>query len=197
MSGAKFFSPLSLLLTLFCFATDAQALDALGHRHVLIVGDSEACAVGMQVQGFVKGRSERDGHPVDIVDVVCKTGSPIQYWAADHRFTHVLVEHPSTDVVMIFLGTNNHESVELPPVQPILDAVRESGAKCLWVGNTKVRGYHWRINELLRGAVGPTCEYNDTEKADIPLADGVHPTRQGVLSWLQSLWSTQTMRGSR
>lgn len=151
-------------------------------RRILIIGDSEACAVAPQVK--------KAKLPTDTVDVECKGGTVVQYWGAQGHFKAALAKHPKPDVVVIFLGTNHYWQKETPPVAPVLDLVRENGLKCVWVGNTAVKGKKWAINGLIREAVTPTCDYFDTEEADIPLWDGVHPDPTAALKWLQAVWPT-------
>jgi len=150
-------------------------------RRILIVGDSEACAVASQVKDAKL--------PTDTVDVDCKGGTVVQYWAAGGQ------RHPRPDTVLIFLGTNHYwNQKDTPDVKPILDLVKEQGFSCVWVGNTAVKGRHWNINNLLREAVTPTCSYFDTEAADIPLWDGVHPGPAAALKWLNAVWPMIPMK---
>lgn len=156
-------------------------------RHILIVGDSEACAVASQVKNAKL--------PTDTVDVDCKGGTVVQYWAAGGHFRSALARHPHPDAVLIFLGTNHYwNQNDTPDVKPILDLVQEQGLSCVWVGNTAVKGKHWNINNLLRAAVTPACSYFDTEAADIPLADGVHPGPAAALKWLNAVWPMIPMK---
>src|SRR5689334_15347667 len=67
-------------------------------RRILIIGDSEACAIAPQV---AKAKL-----PTDTVDVECKGGTVVQYWGAQGHFKAALAKHPKPDVVLIFLGTN-------------------------------------------------------------------------------------------
>lgn len=154
-------------------------------RNVLIVGDSEACAVG-----FIADKVANERLPHDNVSVECKGGTTVQYWGSGGHLRQALVRHPASDVVLVFLGTNHYWQKETPPVGLILDLIRDSNVKCVWVGNTAVKGKKWPINGLLRGAVTPTCSYFDTEAADVQLWDGVHPDRANALRWLRMVWST-------
>lgn len=155
-------------------------------RKILIIGDSEACAVQWQVKNAKL--------PTDDVSVECKGGTVVQYWGAGGNMKRALDKHPGTDVVVIFLGTNHYGQTVTPPVAPILDLVKSRGLKCVWVGNTAVNGRKWKINDLLRSAVTPTCSYFDTEAAAIPLPDGVHPDGTGALKWLRLVWPTIPMK---
>lgn len=162
------------------------AYATIAPRKVLIIGDSEACAVQWQVKNAKL--------PTDQVDVECKGGTVVQYWGASGNMKRALDRHPGTDVVVIFLGTNHYGQTVTPPVAPILSLVKERGLKCVWVGNTAVNGKKWKINDLLRMAVTPTCSYFDTEAAGIPLPDGVHPDGTGALKWLRLVWPTIPMK---
>lgn len=157
-------------------------------RHVLIIGDSEACAVGWVVKGTVKKINEEAQQPYDRVDVVCKGGTMVQYWGRQGNFRAALSKHPNPDTVLVFLGTNHYHQQTTPEVGPILDVVKEYGFNCVWVGNTAVKGGRYKINKLLREAVQPTCSYFDTEAAGIPLADGIHPNGAGAAKWIRAIW---------
>ena len=158
----------------------------IAKRKILIIGDSEACAVQWQVKNVKL--------PTDTVDVECKGGTVVQYWGAQGNMQRALARHPGTDTVVIFLGTNHYGQTATPPVAPILDLIKQRGLKCVWVGNTAVNGKRWKINDLLRSAVTPTCSYFDTEAAAIPLPDGVHPDGTGALRWLRLVWPTIPMK---
>lgn len=158
-------------------------------RHVLIVGDSEACVIGQNRDAIAKFNDD-NGQPHDVVDVECKTSTRVTYWGYDGNFRAALSKHPNPDEVLVFLGTNHWwNDRKAPEVKPILDLVDVHQLKCIWVGNTAVRGKRWPINDLLRAAVTPTCDYFDTEAAEIPLRDGVHPGREGAVKWINAVWS--------
>jgi hypothetical protein len=164
-------------------------------REVLIIGDSEACAVSYVVKATVKQINIDAKQPEDVVNVDCKGGTVVPYWGTGGHFRAALARHPKTDAVLIFLGTNHYwNQKDTPNVVPILDLIKEKGLNCVWVGNTAVHGKHWNINNLLRTAVTPTCSYFDTEAANIPLADGVHPDRAGSVKWLKAIWPTIPLR---
>lgn len=152
----------------------------IAKRRILIIGDSEACAVAPVVK--------KAKLPTDTVDVDCKGGTVVQYWGLGGNFRAALSRHPRPDVVLVFLGTNHYWQAKTPPVKPVLDLIRDRGLQCVWVGNTAVHGKQWQINGLIRNAVSPPCDYFDTEAAGIPLYDGVHPDAKAALLWLQKVW---------
>jgi len=154
----------------------------IAKRRILIIGDSEACAVAPVVK-LAK-------LPTDAVDVDCKGGTVVQYWGVGGNFRAALSRHPKPDVVLIFLGTNHYWQEKVPAVDPVLNIIKDRGFQCVWVGNTAVHGKSWEINGLIRAAVSPTCDYFDTEAANIPLYDGVHPNAEAALLWLQKVWPT-------
>lgn len=151
-------------------------------RHVLVVGDSEACAVS----GYAKETAEAAG---DTVDVVCKGSTTVQDWSGA-RLTGALSSHPSATSIVVFLGTNHYLDAKAPPVGPILDMVNARGLDCVWVGNTPVMGKARKINGLMRAAVSSTCTYFDTEAFGVELRDGIHPTPAAARRWIQAVWST-------
>jgi len=158
---------------------------------VLITGDSEACRVGFYARETIAKLNAENHEPADIIHIDCKGGTVVDYWGKYGNLKRALDKYPDTDDVVIFLGTNHYwNQRDTPDVQPIIDQVTTHALDCTWVGNTAVHGKKWNINNLLRVAVTPTCRYFDTEAADIPLDDGVHPGRAGAVKWLQLVWAT-------
>lgn len=157
-------------------------------RKILIIGDSEACAVKTHVTAEFKKLDELHQTPIDTVDVECKVSTTVQYWGAQGHLKEALKKHPRTDTVIVFLGTNHYGQNKAPDVSVVLDGIEDSGAQCVWVGNTAVDGKRWKINKLMHDAVMPRCKYFDTEAANIPLADNAHPTVQGAIKWLRLVW---------
>lgn len=153
-------------------------------RNVLIVGDSEACAVGTVAKEVAKEQS-----PPDSVSVECKGGTVIQYWAGGMHFQYALAAHPKADTVLVFLGTNHYWQKSVPSPKVILDQVAARGLTCVWVGNVAVKGRTWPINGMLRDAVTPTCGYFDAEKVQMQLWDGYHPDRANARLWLREVWA--------
>lgn len=160
----------------------------LAPRKVLVVGDSEACAVNLYIRKTVKEFNEALKQPLDVVDVDCKGGTTVQYWGEQGHFRESLSKHGKPDVVVVFLGTNHYWQTTTPPVNMIIDQL-EPRTECLWVGNTAVKGRKWKINRLLKDAVTPRCQYFDTEAADIHLPDGVHPSGAAAIKWIKMIWS--------
>lgn len=149
-------------------------------RHVLVVGDSEACAVSTHVTGVARSAG-------DDADFVCKSSTTVQYWSAG-PLTRALDARPHVDTVVVFLGTNHYLDAIAPPVGPILEEFRSRGLTCVWVGNTPVMGKPWKVNGLLRDAVSGSCTYFDTEAFGPVLRDGVHPTPASARLWLDAVW---------
>lgn len=150
-------------------------------RRVLVVGDSEACAVAAYVSAAARDHG-------DVAFVECKASTTIQYWSTD-RLIAALDSHPNIDSVIVFLGTNHYLDRVAPPVKHILDVIEARRLKCVWVGNTAVGGRSHRINDLLHDAVTPVCRYFDAEAFDLKLYDGVHPTRGSAERWIKGIWS--------
>ena len=158
-------------------------------RKVLIVGDSEACAVSsyINLKKTVKQINDDASQPYDTVNVDCKGGTVVQYWGAGGHLRQALARYPKPDAVLVFLGTNHYWQSTTPPTNTVTDLLKDTN--CVWVGNTAVHGKRWKINDLIRDAVTPQCKYFDTEAADIPLADGAHPTPAGATKWVKAVWS--------
>jgi len=157
-------------------------------RRILIIGDSEACAVGLVAQEVVRELAKESNVPVDHVDVECKVGTVIQYWAGGH-FQAALTAHPKPDTVLIFLGTNHYRQKSVPSSRVILEQITQQHLSCIWVGNVAVKGKTWPINRMLREAVSPPCDYFDAEAFPMKLGDGVHPDRANAKKWLKAIWA--------
>ena len=161
-----------------------QAEIIVGHipspENILLIGDSEVLYEHYYFdQANVK-------LPNETIFFNSKPGTTILTW--NNIFVSEMNRFPNVDTVIIYLGTNNQNFKFLQPHQNILDEVKRRNLKCIWVGNTKVYNRHHMINDLVHQAVEPTCTYFDTEKADIELIDGVHPTKSGSIKWLQMVW---------
>lgn len=163
-------------------------------RRILIIGDSEACAVKPYAYSEFKKQDVLHQMPVDTVDVECKGGTTVPYWGAQGHLKEALQKHPNPDTVIVFLGTNHYGQNKAPDVSVVLDGIENSGAQCVWVGNTAVDGKRWKINKLIHDAVTPRCKYFDTEAADIPLADNAHPSVQGAIKWLRLVWGVLPLK---
>jgi len=155
-------------------------------ERVLVVGDSEACAVGNYAADPAWRAEAGLGRPDDQVRVACKASTTVEYWA-DGRLERAMDDF-DPDAVVVFLGTNHWGAQKAPDVEPILQLLLARETRCLWVGNTAVRGKHWAINGLLKEAVEPTCAYFDTEAAGVALADGIHPGPAAAQRWLKDVW---------
>lgn len=164
-------------------------LPAPSARRILVIGDSEACAIAPYVRQIDRTLQADLGGPPDDIDIECKVSTTVQYWGAQGNLQLALGRHPKPDAVVVFLGTNHYWQRDVAPdVSPILKLIASRGAPCTWVGNTAVRGRKWPINGLLKAAVTPQCTYFDTEAANIELHDGIHPTRQGATKWIRLVW---------
>ena len=152
-------------------------------RNVLIAGDSEACAVGEVARDIANEQI-----PPDSVNVSCKPGSTIQYWAGGMHLKRALSTYPKTDTLLVFLGTNHYLSKEVPDPKLLLSIVSSMRLTCVWVGNVAVHGKTWPINGMLRKAVTPTCDYFDSEH--VKLRDGVHPDAANAKQWLKQVWES-------
>lgn len=175
---------IALFVMMFSFSSNCFAdIQVLSPRNVLIVGDSEACAVGSYAKQVAKEYGISDA-----VAIECKTSSTIGYWS-NGNFERVLARHPKTEVVLVFLGTNHYSSIVPPRTQKLLSIINEKSLQCVWVGPVAVHGKSWPINEFLKQSVADTCSYFDTENANIELRDGVHPTQESAKKWLEQVWN--------
>jgi lysophospholipase L1-like esterase len=169
---------LALLATLALCCVPARAAS---HRRILLLGDSEACAVAPYV-GLAQS-------PGDEVAVACKASTRVEYWGAQGHAAAALAHRPRPDAVVVFLGTNHYWERTAPDVASVIDPILAQGTQCVWAGNAAVRGRRWPMDALLRSAVGNRCAYLDTEALGVELADGVHPTPAGATKWLRATWA--------
>ena len=160
-------------------------------RHVLIIGDSEACAVSPVAKEVAQEYAKRTSYPLDDVAVDCKGGTVVSYWAQGLHAQLALNAHPKTDTLIVFLGTNHYWQKPLnADPKPILDLVTGRGLQCVWVGNVAFKGKKWPINSQMRDLVTPTCNYFNAEEEPIQLWDGAHPDRANAKVWLTHVWDT-------
>lgn len=179
---------IACILSLLTFSQNSSAdINILYPRNVLIIGDSEACAVGTSAKNVASEFGIQDA-----VAVECKIGSTIQYW--EKNFKRVLAKHPKTDVVVVFLGTNHYSSIVPPQTSNLLSQIKESSSECLWVGPVAVHGKNWPINEFLKQSVSDNCSYFDTENFGLELVDGIHPEKKEAYRWLKSVWNDIPMK---
>lgn len=166
-------------------AIDVQVDAPPAHQNILLIGDSEV----MYNHWYFKPM-EKDNETVFFDS---KPGTTIGWW--NFHFKDEMAKYKNIDVVIVFLGTNNFNFTYLQEHQNIIDGIKSSNAKCIWVGPTNVRMKGWKnphiTGKLLKEAVAGTCTYFDTEAADIELADGIHPSRDGAINWLQKIWKVK------
>jgi len=145
-------------------------------QKILIVGDSEACAMKFGAVKAVRTSEEK-------VDIDCVGGTRVGWWS-NGRMKQALSKE-KYDVVIVFLGTNDYGMK--PDPSKVVQDITDSGAACVWVGPPLVRGKRSATNEHLKANVSP-CLYLDSQALGVPLADGVHPTGAGAVKWLKKAW---------
>jgi hypothetical protein len=160
----------------------------LKHENILLIGDSEVLYSSWYFKPM-----RRDNETVYFDS---KPGTTIGWW--NGVFQKEMSKYHDIDVVIVFLGTNNFNFDYLQPHQHILDTLKASSAKCIWVGPTDVHMKGFTnphiVNKLLKEEVSSLCTYVDTEQLHIELADGVHPTQAGAVKWLTEIWKVKDGR---
>ena len=149
----------------------------------LLIGDSQVLYAGYY---FGKSNVKHDNETV-LFD--SKPGTTILTW--NNIFVREMNKFPHVDTVVIFLSTNNHNFNFVQPHDNILNEIKHRQVRCIWVGGTNVYGKRWPIYAMVKAAVEPTCTYFDTENAGIELADGVHPSKDGMIKWLTLIWQVK------
>ncbi len=150
-------------------------------RNVLVVGDSEACAVGNVAQ-----RTSDESGWGHVIDTSCKSGSTIQDWSGN-RIDAVLKTHARADAVIVFLGGNNVHNENIAGVETIIEKIKSHRLSCVWVGNARLFEKTWRINSLLKEVVEASgCRYLDSELLNLKLIDKMHPDVESAKLWFKS-----------
>lgn len=167
-------------------------LGKLPEREVLVVGDSEA--------GYASRKTEAARSWFDTVHVDAKGGTTIEYWGKQGALHRALgrwrAGHPGRsgpDVVVLFLGTNDHWRSSVPDTAPIFQELGE--IPCVWVGPTAVEGRRHLFTQLLELEVSGRCRWVSSESLE--LEDGWHPVGGAILPWLQEVWSVMGFLGVR
>lgn len=145
-------------------------------KRTWVVGDSEAGAVHSYLIPKL---------PNDQTILTYETSSRIEKWSGGK----MAASRPAgqIDTVIVFLGTNNYYDQQLPSPKGVLDIVRSTGARCVWVGPPRVHNRPFPLNNDLRKAVENTCTYVDSQSLSIELRDGIHPTDKGAQEWAQRI----------
>lgn len=150
-------------------------------RNVLIVGDSEACAVGNVAQ-----RTSDEVGWGHVIDTSCKSGSTIQDWSGN-RIDTTLKNHDRSDAVIVFLGGNNVHNENTAGAETIVQKITAHRSSCVWVGNARLFDKTWRINSSLKEVVEASgCRYLDSELLNLKLVDKMHPDVESAKLWFKS-----------
>lgn len=115
-----------------------------------------------------------------------KIGSGIQYWN-NETFSRALDELQPNEII-IFLGSNNYDAKDLPKTDKIISYIERRKLKCMWVGPPLIFERKWKHTETLQGRIGNVCQYFDSQRKEITLADKIHPTRNGAIWWADAIW---------
>lgn len=146
-------------------------------HHILILGDSEA--------GISSHYISHVQQPNETISFEYKVGSIIEYWFGN--IDQALNKHPDIDTIIIFLGTNNINRKYLD-LSPILKKTNKYN--CIWISPAKVKGYTWQSTKDLEDNItkNSTCHFFNSEKLDLTLYDGYHPTIPSMKFWLENIW---------
>lgn len=142
-----------------------------------VAGDSEAGATHSALLSELPKGSQ--------TILTYEVSSRIEKWSGGK----MLASKPASpvDVVIVFLGTNNYYDEKLPSVDGVLQVVKSTGARCIWVGPPKVNARSFKLNEELKIATSSTCKYVDSQQLAIELQDGIHPSSQGARVWARKI----------
>lgn len=139
---------------------------------ILLIGDSEACAVAMHKKGFESDKLR--------IKHFCKVGSHIRDWPTKMS---TILKNEKHDGIMIFLGANDYYSK--PDMTEILNVVRNDNTKCLWVGPPKLWNRGGKVNNHIKDNLNGTCDFLDSQTINLELPDKVHPSWSSAKKWLK------------
>lgn len=164
-------------MQLFCVYVIVLAstlLFAKQERTLILLGDSQACGASIVARASKEIKNEFDN-----VETFCKVGSRTSYWNEVK-----LGRRTARDVVLVYLGSNDANLIE---PSKVLGAVKETDAKCVWVGPPIPAKK--KINEDLKKKIVEegTCSYVDSIALQVKLGDGIHPASSSEhLKWLRA-----------
>lgn len=155
---------LAIFFTFICIKYNVE------QKSYWIVGDSEAGATYNHLTKHLNDTT-----------INYEVSSRIEKWAKWKMKS--LIPNKKIDAVIIFLGANNYYDNKLPDINGILDVVSSLNAQCYWVGPPKIKNKKWKLNNSLINLLENKCHYINTQKIDIQLIDGIHPTSYGAKVW--------------
>jgi len=173
----------ALLLLLLVGSGQSRAAGGRPQR-VLVIGDSLAVGLGPRLKALAMA----DG--ASYVGVEAKGGTSAAQW--DSKISSLLQSH-RPDLVLVSLGTNDaamsDPTVSAARIQRIVDTVRASGARLVWIGMPTLPE---RLKaDLVRQIIQKTgVEYLDSRGFSFErTSDGIHATPAGYAAWAQAIWS--------
>ena len=163
----------------------AAASEALKPREeMLLIGDSMAWALGVEL----KPRMEAAGHKFKFI---YKVSDSVRAWQRTKAspLKDAIRKHPSTDVVIIVLGSNDYMYPRSERLRGTLELVNAllGTRRCFWVGPPM-----WRkdngIVAFLEEASDPCQFFNSSALTLKRRADGIHPNRAGSRDWAEAVY---------
>lgn len=168
-------------LLLLLLAGRSTAASAPGR--LLVVGDSLAVGLGP----WLKAMALQSGFEYAAVDA--RVGTRADQW--DAKVPGLLALHRPT-LVLVSLGTNDaamdDPTVNRQRFQNVVDAVRATGARPVWVGMPSLPQ---RLKaDLVRQMIQATgVDYFDSRTVSFErTADGIHATPAGYSVWAKAIW---------
>lgn len=150
---------------------------------VLILGDSLAVGLGPTL----KTLASQSG--AQYAEVDAKVGTRIDQWSP--KIADLLQQH-RPDLVLVSLGTNDaamfDPTVNAAKAQQIVDAVKNYGARLLWIGlpTLPARLKADTVRQMIQ-ATG--VRYFDSRQVSFERAqDGIHATPNGYATWANAIW---------
>ncbi len=178
MSKRRWFAAAALAALTMALAAQVGAEDS--ERKILLVGDSMAWSLGLEMQPLVEagGDEFRFRH---------KTSDSIRAFAANNRLKEDLIKY-KPDVVLISLGSNEGlipkpESLAAP-IKKIVAQVGDT--PCYWIGPpmwTPDTG----VVRVLEENAAPCRFFNSTPLKLDRRHDGYHPSREGSKRWAEAI----------
>ena len=163
---------------------EADAPSTRKPTRYLLVGDSMAWAIGIELDPLIEARGDK-------FTFKSKISASIRGWRSGKHIKKTIQRY-KPDAVIIVLGTNESQ-IPYPqhledPIKKIVAAVGDRA--CYWIGPPT-----WRkgksdtgVVALLESSAGP-CRFFDSIPLELPRRpDGVHPDREGSRLWAKAIF---------
>lgn len=168
---------LVILVGLSLGALGVPCVEAHSARTLHVFGDSQ-CAGASSVAKSVPSLNRWPN-----VRFSCKTSTRISHWANGLLKTDQM---RANDAAIVYLGSNDWIGSADP--RAVLNMLAARRVKCLWIGPPLIQGIDNGVADKLKREVEShgACKYLDSRQLGLFQPDGVHPTPQEHVRWLET-----------